>query len=70
MSVSKDSPSANQTGLKKFWMNTRRIFKISTKPSKKEFGMMIKICSIGIGVIGLLSYIVQLISSVLTKSGS
>ena len=68
MSVSKDSPTNRMSGIQRFWLNTKRIFKISTKPSRKEFGNMIKICLIGLGVIGLLSYIFQLISQVLSQA--
>ena len=69
MSVSKDSPSARMSGLRRFWLNTKRIFKISTKPGKKEYWTMVKISSIGIGIIGLLYYIVQVISQILQEGG-
>lgn len=69
MSVSKDSPTATMTGLKRFWLNTKRIFKISTKPSKKEYWTMVKISSIGIAIIGLLYYIVQVVTQILFDLG-
>jgi protein translocase SEC61 complex gamma subunit len=62
------SASHRTSKLQRFWLNTKRIFKISTKPTRKEFGNMIKICLIGLGVIGLLSYIFQLISQVLSDA--
>ena len=65
MTVAKDSPTAKMSKLRRFYLNSKRIFKISTKPSKKEFGTMVKISSIGIGVIGLLYYIIQVVSKLL-----
>lgn len=70
MSVSKDSPTARMTGLRRFWLNSKRIFKISTKPSRKEFWTMVKISSIGMGVIGLLYYIAQVVSEILLGLGN
>ena len=64
--VAKDAPSQSMTRLKRFWLNTKRIFKISTKPGKKEYWTMVKICSIGILIVGLLSYIVQVIVQVIS----
>ena len=65
MSVAKDTPQLN--GIQRFWMNTRRIMKISTKPTRKEYWTMMKVCIVGLLIIGILSYIVQLISSVIQK---
>ncbi len=66
MTVSKDTPQLN--GIQRFWMNTRRIIKISTKPTKKEYWTMMKVCLVGLAIIGVLSYIVQLISNVIQGS--
>ncbi len=70
MSVAKDSPTAQMNRMRRFWLNTKRILKISTKPTKKEFGTMVKISSIGLAVIGLLYYIVQVVSQILQGLGN
>lgn len=60
------APDIEQTGMGKFqrfWLHTKRIFKISTKPTKKEYMAMLKICLIGMAIIGGISYLVQLIAS-------
>ncbi|UYP44884.1 hypothetical protein NEF87_001169 [Candidatus Lokiarchaeum ossiferum] len=59
MTVDKDAPTLNK--IQKFWLNTKRIITISTKPTRKEYFTMMKVCLIGIGIIGGLSYIFQLI---------
>lgn len=48
-----------------FMLNVKRIFSISTKPTRKEYWTMIKICLLGLALVGGMSFIVQLISSVL-----
>ena len=44
-----------------FFQNTRRIIKIANKPSRKDYFLVFKICAIGILVLGILSYVIQLI---------
>jgi len=44
-----------------FFQNTRRIIKIANKPSRKDYFLVFKICAIGILILGVLSYAIQLI---------
>jgi len=44
-----------------FFQNTRRIMKIANKPSRKDYFLVFKICAVGILVLGILSYVIQLI---------
>ena len=64
MSISKDAPQRN--GVQRFFLNSKRIFAIATKPSAKEFWMMIKVSLIGLAVIGGLAFIIQLIANVIS----
>jgi len=64
MSISKDAPSLNK--VQRFFLNSRRIFRIATKPSAKEFWMMVKVSLIGLAVIGGLAFIIQLIANVIS----
>jgi protein translocase SEC61 complex gamma subunit len=41
------------------------MLKIATKPSKGELWLSIKICFLGIIVVGTIGYIIQLISSLI-----
>lgn len=68
MSVAKDAPVTSMNKIQKFMLNTRRIIKISTKPTRKQFFTMVKVCLIGLTIIGLLSYLIQLIASVILKT--
>ncbi|MHA1775351.1 MAG: protein translocase SEC61 complex subunit gamma [Promethearchaeota archaeon] len=65
MSVAKDSPTVRMNKLQSFWLSIKRIIKISTKPTRKEFFTMVKVAFIGMLIIGGIYYIVQLISSLL-----
>jgi len=46
--------------LKKFWQNTKRVFKLSRKPTLKELRMIIRICILGVVVIGMIGYGIQM----------
>ena len=47
-----------------FFQNTRRIIKIANKPNRKDYFLVFKICAIGILILGVLSYVIQLIWTV------
>lgn len=68
MSKYETSPTSEKSiksRLKRFFQNTKRIIKVASKPSKKDYWLVTKICLIGIAVLGALSYVVQLIASVI-----
>jgi len=44
-----------------FFQNSRRIMKIANKPGRKDYLLVFKICAIGILILGVLSYVIQLI---------
>ena len=48
-----------------FFRNARRIIKIANKPGRKDYFLVFKICAIGILVLGVLSYVIQLIWTIL-----
>ena len=50
-----------------FFQNTRRIMKIANKPDRKEYLLIFKICAIGLLVLGVLSYIIQLIWTIINQ---
>ena len=62
--VAKDAPSQSMNRLQKFFLNSKRILKISVKPTRKMYGSILKVCLIGIAIIGALSYILQLIANI------
>ena len=47
-----------------FLQNTKRIMKIANKPKRKDYFLVFKICTIGIVLLGAISYVIQLIFSV------
>ena len=53
----------------KFLKNSKRILKIANKPSRKEYWLIFKICGIGIVILGVLSYVIQLVFSVALPIG-
>ena len=53
------------TRLKSFAKESIRVFKITKKPSKVEFMTTVKVSAIGIGVIGILGFIITIIKDLL-----
>ncbi len=43
----------------RFLHNSKRIFKISHKPTKKEYWLMCKICIVGFLILGVLAFIIH-----------
>jgi protein translocase SEC61 complex gamma subunit len=52
-------------GLRSFLDGCARSLKLSVKPGRTELWLSIKICFLGIGVIGVVGFVIKLISSVL-----
>jgi protein translocase SEC61 complex gamma subunit len=48
-------------GTKKILKNIQRVWKVTKKPSKKEYRTTIKIVSIGFLIIGLIGFIMEMI---------
>ncbi len=48
---------------KEFLQSAKRVLKVATKPDRKEYFLVFKICTIGIVIIGALYYVLQLIFS-------
>ena len=47
--------------LRSFILESKRVFRITKKPTKEEFKAIVKISSIGIAVIGIIGFIIQII---------
>jgi len=52
-------------GLRSFLSQCARTLKLAVKPGKSELWLSIKICFLGIGLIGLVGFVIKLLSSVL-----
>jgi len=51
-----------------FFQNTKRIVKIANKPGRKEYFTIFKICAIGLVLLGVVSYVIQLIFTVINSA--
>jgi len=52
-------------GLRSFLGSARRLMKLAKKPGREELWLSIKICFLGVIVIGVLGFIIKLISGML-----
>ena len=53
------------TKLKTFIRESIRVFKITRKPTKQEFSVIVKVSAIGIGIIGLIGFIITITKDLL-----
>lgn len=51
--------------LTNFFQNSKRIIKIANKPKRKDYFLVFKICAIGLVILGAISYVIQLIFSII-----
>lgn len=48
------------TNLKSFIKELVRVFKITKKPNKQEFSIVVKVSAMGIGIIGLIGFLIYI----------
>jgi len=56
-------------GLRSFLSQSARTLKLAVKPGRSELWLSIKICILGISVVGVVGFVIKLIASVL-QSGT
>ena len=56
-------------GLKSFFKSASRLLKLATKPGRTELWLSIKICLLGTAAIGVIGFIIKLISFALAGAG-
>jgi len=54
--------------LRSFLAQAARTLKLAIKPGRSELWLSIKICVLGIGVVGVVGFVIKLISSALQAS--
>ncbi|MEK6832459.1 MAG: protein translocase SEC61 complex subunit gamma [Nanoarchaeota archaeon] len=52
---------------KSFLMKCRRVWQVLKKPTKKEFELTAKVSAIGIGILGLLGFLIALVMKIFAK---
>lgn len=51
--------------LKRFSLECYRVLKITKKPSKEEFQVIVKVSGIGMMIIGMIGFLIQLVQQLL-----
>ena len=51
--------------IKNYFIECRRVLRVTKKPSNEEFKSIIKVSSLGIALIGLIGFLIQLIGDYL-----
>jgi protein translocase SEC61 complex gamma subunit len=54
-------------GLRSFLSSARRLMKLAKKPGRDELWISIRICALGVIVIGVIGYIIKIISSLMQQ---
>jgi protein translocase SEC61 complex gamma subunit len=57
-------------GLRDFLTQCVRTLKLAVKPGRNELWLSIKICLLGIGAVGLVGFVIKLLSSVIQPGTS
>jgi protein transport protein SEC61 subunit gamma-like protein len=52
---------------KSFLLKCKRVWQVLKKPTKKEFELTAKVSAIGIGLLGLLGFLIALVMKVFAK---
>lgn len=56
-------------GLRSFLGSAAKLLKLAKKPSREELWLSIRICLLGVAVIGVLGFVIKFISGVLQAWG-
>ncbi len=51
--------------IKRFAIECKRVLKVTKKPNKMEFGVIVKVSGLGMIIIGLVGFIIQMIKVLL-----
>lgn len=57
-------------GIKSWLIQAARTLKLATKPGREELWLSVKISLLGIGVIGLIGFVIKILSFALTQNPS
>ena len=57
----------NTMGLRSFLEQCAKTLKLAVKPGKSELWLSIKICFLGIGVVGLIGFIIKLLTAPISQ---
>jgi len=52
-------------GLRSFLSQSARMLRLAVKPGRSELWLSIKICILGLGAVGLIGFVIKLLSTVL-----
>jgi protein transport protein SEC61 subunit gamma and related proteins len=55
------------TKLKSFWLECIRVLKVTKKPSSTEFKAIVKVSALGIAIIGLIGFVIQMVRQLLFR---
>jgi len=66
LSVSERNLLVDKMGLRSFLSQCARTLKLAVKPGKSELWLSIKICFLGIGAVGLIGFIIAMLTRLIT----
>lgn len=51
--------------LKTFWLECKRVLRVTKKPDKQEFATIVKVSAIGMAVIGVIGFLIHMVKELL-----
>ena len=67
MDIQKEEKVTILTRFKSFLKECKRVFMITKKPSMKEFKIIVKVTAIGIALIGVIGFLIQILWILIKK---
>jgi len=52
------------------WKDVWRVLKVARRPGRKEFTLMLKVCSLGLLILGVYGFIILYVSFIFLASGA
>ena len=53
--------------LKRFWIECKRVLRVTKKPDGPEFKLVVKISALGMAVIGIIGFLIHFIKEIIFK---
>ena len=57
--------SATAGKIRSFWIESKRVLKVTKKPGKEEFKMIVTVSGLGLAVVGLIGFLIHVAKELL-----
>lgn len=51
--------------MKRFWIECKRVLRVTKKPDKQEFKLIVKISGVGMAIIGVIGFLISFLKEII-----